>query len=89
MTVRKKRKACIPLDIAFALDTKCNQKPEKQHEIYMPNAKPALAYPIPSIFYRLTLGVSVGANANFKFCVGGYSNLSIFRYQHAVVEYRL
>ena len=38
--------------------------------------------PTQTIFHGLALGVCVGGNSNFMFCVGGYTNLSVFRYQH-------
>ena len=31
------------------------------------------------------LGVGVGDNANFMFCVGGKANFSVFRYQHVSI----
>ena len=53
--------AYIALDMAFALGNQRDQKLEKQREIYMPNVKPALAYP-SQIFstgfcWRLALGL--------------------------------
>ena len=62
--------------------TNSGQKQDKQHEIYMPNANPALAYPTPPIFHLLVLGVGVGGNANFSVRNGGNANFSAFRYQH-------
>ena len=38
--------------------------------------------PTHTIFHGLALGVWVGGNSNFMFCIGGNTNLSVFRYQH-------
>ena len=32
--------------------------------------------------YMAVLGFRVGGNANFRVCVGGNTNFSVFRYQH-------
>ena len=61
------------------LGTQRNQKRDKQHLIYMPNANPALAYPMRTMFHWLKLVVWVGDNANFSVCVGGNANFSVFR----------
>ena len=74
---KNKSLACISLDIAFALGTQRDQKQDKQHEIYMPNANPALAYPTPPIFHLLALGVGIVGNTNFSVCVGGNANFSV------------
>ena len=50
--------AYIPLDIAFVLGTQRDQKRDKQHEIYLPNANPALVYPTRTIFHWPALGVT-------------------------------
>ena len=78
-------KACIPLDIAFALGTQHNQKQDKQHEIYMPKANPALVYQTRTIFHWPALGVGIGGNANLCICVGGIANVSVFRFQQCKI----
>ena len=52
------------------------KKLHKQHEMYMASASsgPSVGAPMQPIFHLLTLGGRVGANANFKFRVGGNTN---------------
>ena len=54
------------------------------NEIYTNNMKCTCRTPAPMpegrtppIFHRLASGVGVGANANFKFCVGANTNFSV------------
>ena len=49
-------KAHIPLETGFGLGTQHKQNGHKQHEMYMPNTNPNLAYPTRTIFHRLALG---------------------------------
>ena len=55
---------------------------DKQHEMYMANAK-ILRWGLNATFIPLTrVGVSRWGNANFRVGVGGNANFSIFKYQH-------
>ena len=75
-------KACISLDIVFALGTQHDQKRDKQYEIYMPNANLTLVYPTPPVFHLLVLGLGDEGNANFSVRIGANANFSDLRYQH-------
>ena len=58
------------------------KKRDKQHEMYMANAKILLWVPNATYILLTRVGVSRWGNANFRAAVGGDANFSIFRYQH-------
>ena len=60
---------------------------DKQHEIYMANAR-ILRWGANTTFIPL-LGFRVGGNTNFGVYIGGNAKFSVFRYQHVVSPARI